>query len=144
MALATSGGVYCDYPGDTIRKLFSPSLATTSPLAYSVLQNLTLTNDDQIFMLDLVVFHNISIDEAACLWLQNNYASWQSWIPDPSHSVSKLLILAISLPLGLFLIFGIVVVLLEVQLRYLQFLGSRSSVFCSSEAKDESFSNQQD
>ena len=80
-ANAADGGVACDYPADHLFKIFWPQLKTQNPGAYTLLKNMTLTNEDQIQLLGQVDNQGIDIDTAARNWVTAHPSTWQAWLP---------------------------------------------------------------
>ncbi len=80
-ATAAEGGVECDYPADVLFKIFWGGMAEAAPDAYTLLQNMTYSTEDQIAMIAAVELDGVSVEEAARTWLDANEATWQSWLP---------------------------------------------------------------
>jgi glycine betaine/proline transport system substrate-binding protein len=80
-ATAASGGVACDYPPDTLFKIFWPGLESANPRAYQFLRSFTFTTEDQITLLNLVDNQQYQINQAARWWITTHEASWKAWIP---------------------------------------------------------------
>ncbi len=79
-AKASSGGVDCDYPADTLFKIVWGGLKDAAPDAYNLLKNLSYSTEDQIAMIAAVEVDGKSIDEAAAEWIAANESVWQGWI----------------------------------------------------------------
>lgn len=75
------GGVDCDYPEDILFKVANTELKNTDPEAYTFLQNFNYTNDDQIGMIAKVDSGEMTAEEAAQEWVDNNEAVWRTWLP---------------------------------------------------------------
>jgi glycine betaine/proline transport system substrate-binding protein len=80
-ATAESGGVDCDYPADNLFKIFWPGLQAAAPDAYTLLQNMQYSTEDQISMIAAVELDGVSVEDAAQAWIDANAAVWQSWLP---------------------------------------------------------------
>jgi glycine betaine/proline transport system substrate-binding protein len=79
-AKASSGGVDCDYPPDTLFKIVWAGLKDAAPDAYHLLHNFSYSTDDQIAMIAAVEVDGKSIDEAAAAWIAANESVWQGWV----------------------------------------------------------------
>jgi len=79
-AKASSGGVDCDYPADTLFKIVWAGLKDAAPDAYNLLRNFNYSTDDQIAMIAAVEVDGKSIDEAAAEWIAANESVWQGWV----------------------------------------------------------------
>jgi glycine betaine/proline transport system substrate-binding protein len=79
-AKASQHGVACDYPPDNLFKIFSPRLRDDSPRAYALLRSFAYATKDQVQLLGLVD-RNMTIDQAARVWVDANAARWQLWVP---------------------------------------------------------------
>jgi glycine betaine/proline transport system substrate-binding protein len=75
------GGVDCDYPEDVLFKVANAELKNTDPDAYTFLTNFNYTNDDQISMIAKVDSGEMTAEEAAQEWVDNNEAVWRAWLP---------------------------------------------------------------
>lgn len=80
-ATRESGGVDCAYPSDTLIKVFWSGLADYAPDAHHVLQQFTLTNLDQIHMMAAVQLDDVSVEDAAQTWIDQNETTWRAWLP---------------------------------------------------------------
>jgi glycine betaine/proline transport system substrate-binding protein len=78
---ANSGGVDCDYPTENLYKIFWAGLADYAPEAHTFLQNFSYTTDDQNRMQANVIIENMTAEEAARLWIQENETVWRAWLP---------------------------------------------------------------
>ncbi len=74
-------GVDCDYPDDVLFKVANVELKNTDPDAYTLLKNFNYTNDDQISMIAKVDSGEMTAEEAAQEWVDNNKAVWKAWLP---------------------------------------------------------------
>jgi glycine betaine/proline transport system substrate-binding protein len=79
-ALAESGGVDCDYPSDTLFKIFWTGLETEAPDVYALLSNMNYSTEEQIAMIAAVELDGKSVEEAAREWINANEATWQGWL----------------------------------------------------------------
>lgn len=75
------GSVDCDYPEDTLLKLANPELDETAPEAHQLLENLTLSNEDQIGLIAAVDEGGQTPQEAAREWVDANEDVWRAWLP---------------------------------------------------------------
>lgn len=80
-ARGEEGGIDCDYPPDELFKIFWAELADYAPDAYTVLNNMNYSTDDQIQMIAAVELDGLSVEEAARNWLDANEDVWQAWLP---------------------------------------------------------------
>ena len=80
-AEAESGGVACDYPADNLFKIFWPGLEEAAPDAYTLLQNMQYSTDDQISMIAAVELDGVAVEDAAQAWIDANTAIWNAWLP---------------------------------------------------------------
>lgn len=76
-----SGNVACDYPEDVLLKIANPTLAEAAPEAHTLLDNMQLTNDQQIALIAMVDEQGMSTEEAARAWIADNESVWQAWLP---------------------------------------------------------------
>ncbi|MGL4610762.1 MAG: ABC transporter substrate-binding protein [Trueperaceae bacterium] len=74
-------GVACDYPEDVLFKIAYTGLKDEEPEAYTLLKNMNYTNEDQIGMIAKVDSGELTAEEAAQEWLDNNEAVWKAWLP---------------------------------------------------------------
>ena len=81
-------GVDCDYPADHLFKIFYPGLAAANPRAYQFLESFSYTTTDQINILAQVdsqmnagLTDQAAVTAAAQWWIDNNTATWKTWIP---------------------------------------------------------------
>jgi len=78
---ATSGGVACDYPPDTLFKIAWSGLKDKAPDAYQFLKNMKYSNDDQIGMIAAVDTDKKTAEQAARDWINAHESVWKAWIP---------------------------------------------------------------
>jgi glycine betaine/proline transport system substrate-binding protein len=78
---ATSGGVACDYPPDTLFKIAWSGLKDKAPDAYQFLKNMKYSNDDQISMIAAVDTDKKTAEQAARDWINAHESVWKAWIP---------------------------------------------------------------
>ncbi|MEO7912347.1 MAG: ABC transporter substrate-binding protein [Roseiflexaceae bacterium] len=78
---ATSGGIDCDYPPDTLFKIAWSGLKEKAPDAYQFLKNMKYSNDDQIGMIAAVDTDKKTAEQAARDWINAHEAVWKTWIP---------------------------------------------------------------
>jgi glycine betaine/proline transport system substrate-binding protein len=80
-AKAKEGGVACDYPEDVLYKIAWSGLKDAAPEAYTLLKNMSYTNDDQVSMIGDVVLQKKSAADAARAWIDKNPDKWAKWLP---------------------------------------------------------------
>lgn len=78
---ADSGAVDCDYPADDLFKIAWSGLEEGAPDAFTLLSNMNYTTDDQVAMLASIETDGMSVEDAAALWIADNEATWQAWLP---------------------------------------------------------------
>lgn len=74
-------GVDCDYPDDVLFKVAWTGLKDEDPDAYTFLKNFNYTNEDQINMIAKVDSGEMTAEEAAQAWVDENEAVWKTWLP---------------------------------------------------------------
>ncbi len=79
-AKAKAGGVACDYPEDNLYKIAWSGLKDAAPDAYTLLKNMTYTNDDQVSMIGDVTLNKKSVADAARAWIDKNPDKWKAWL----------------------------------------------------------------
>lgn len=80
-AAAGDGGVDCDYPEDVLFKAASGMLQEKDAAVYSLLENFTITTEDQLEMLPGVEIDGGDPAEVAAEWVSNHEDTWSSWLP---------------------------------------------------------------
>lgn len=80
-AKTESGGVDCDYPQDTLFKIFWADLKNQAPDAYTLLKNFKYTTEDQISMIAAVELDKKTPAEAAQAWVDAHQDVWKVWLP---------------------------------------------------------------
>lgn len=70
----------CGFQQANISKVASGSFAETWPAAYKLVENLTIDNDAQNAMILAVDNQKIPLDDVIASWLEENEATWQSWV----------------------------------------------------------------
>ena len=73
--------IVCDYPTDTLFKIFSPTLSQIAPDVYTFLRNFNYSNRDQIAMMAFVQVDGMTVEEAAHTWINQHEEIWHSWFP---------------------------------------------------------------
>lgn len=73
--------VACDYPPYILDKVVSKKFADTGGAAYELVKNFSWTNADQNLVSDYMTNQNMSADEAAKKWVEENEAVWKAWLP---------------------------------------------------------------
>jgi glycine betaine/proline transport system substrate-binding protein len=74
------GKYNCDYPTDHLMKTVSAKLETKNPAAFKFLQNMKWTDADQNTVTTYKNADNMTIDEAAQKWVDDNPTVWQKWL----------------------------------------------------------------
>ncbi len=70
----------CGYPADVLFKAASSKLAQIAPAAHRFLQNMNLTDADQISLMAEVDLNGKTPEAAARAWLDQNEAKWSLWL----------------------------------------------------------------
>ena len=78
---ADAGGVDCDYPADDLFKIAWAGLEDGAPDAFTLLSNMNYTTADQVSILASIETDGLTVDDAAALWIDNNDATWKTWLP---------------------------------------------------------------
>ncbi len=71
--------VDCAYPADVLVKLASAKLEEKSPAVWSFVQNVELSNDDQLGLLPAVEIDGEPAEDIAAQWIADNEAIWSEW-----------------------------------------------------------------
>lgn len=71
----------CGWKADEVQKLAWPGLKDLYPEAYAMLQNFSITNEQQNEMVFAVTQEGKTVNEAAALWINSNKPVWKAWIP---------------------------------------------------------------
>lgn len=71
----------CDYPEDVLFKAASAELEAKDPAVWQLLNNFTITTDDQLSMLPPVEIDGREPAEVAAEWVANNEDVWSAWLP---------------------------------------------------------------
>ncbi len=75
------GTFACDYPEERLYNVARVGFRDEHPRAYAFLKNMNLTTEMQQEMLVLVDVEVNEIEEAVRIWMAQNEAAWQAWIP---------------------------------------------------------------
>jgi glycine betaine/proline transport system substrate-binding protein len=73
--------VACDYPEYALNKIVSTKFATEGGKAYELVKNFNWTNEDQNLVSDYITNQDMTAEEAAKKWVEENEAKWKAWIP---------------------------------------------------------------
>jgi glycine betaine/proline transport system substrate-binding protein len=73
--------VACDYPEYALNKIVSTKFATDGGKAYELIKNFNWTNDDQNLVSDYITNQDMTAEEAAKKWVEENKAKWSAWMP---------------------------------------------------------------
>lgn len=71
--------VDCAYPPDTLKKVASSNLQTKDASVWSFLEQLVLTNTDQLGMLPAVEIDGEPAADIAAQWIADNQEIWKAW-----------------------------------------------------------------
>ena len=74
------GKYACAYPPDKLYKAISAKLETKNPAAFGFLQKLKLTDADQNSITSDKNTNDMTIEEAAQKWVDENESTWQGWL----------------------------------------------------------------
>ncbi|KAH3766236.1 cAMP-specific 3',5'-cAMP phosphodiesterase 4 [Pelomyxa schiedti] len=102
-----SSDVFCDYPEEVLYKALWPVFPTEFPHEFSLLKQLSLTNEDQMDIMYDVAERGFTYEEASCLWLQNHTATWATWIPARSNGGPSAEVLVPAIVCSVAALFGI-------------------------------------
>lgn len=72
----------CDFVRGDVRKVAWVGLQEKWPAAYKVLQSLTLTNEQQIKLINMLDKEGKSLDEVSQSWRSENDAIWRGWVSE--------------------------------------------------------------
>jgi glycine betaine/proline transport system substrate-binding protein len=73
--------IACDYPEYALNKVVATKFATTGGNAYTLVKNFQWKNADQNAVADWITNKNMSAEDAAKKWLDENPTVWQAWMP---------------------------------------------------------------
>ncbi len=73
--------VACEYPEYALNKIISTKFANEGGDAATLVKNFTWTNADQNLVSDYITNQNMTADEAAKKWVEENEAVWKAWVP---------------------------------------------------------------
>ena len=76
-----AGDFACDFPDEMTYNVARVGFKDENPTAYAFIKNMSLTTDIQQEMLLLVDVKGNSVEEAVRMWMADNEAVWQAWIP---------------------------------------------------------------
>ena len=72
--------VACDYPETPLKKIVSTKFATEGGKAYDLVKNFSWTNEDQNLVSDYITNQDMTAEEAAKKWVEENEAKWKPWL----------------------------------------------------------------
>jgi glycine betaine/proline transport system substrate-binding protein len=72
----------CDWERGYIKKMIWSGMKDKWPAAYRLLQNYTLTNEDQIPMMKAIDIDGRDLVEVVSEWVEANEARWKPWVDD--------------------------------------------------------------
>jgi glycine betaine/proline transport system substrate-binding protein len=73
--------VACDYPETPLKKIVSTKFATEGGKAFELVKNFQWTNEDQNLVSDYITNQDMTAEEAAKKWVEENEDKWQAWMP---------------------------------------------------------------
>lgn len=73
--------VACDYPEYKLNKIVSKKFADTGGKAFELVRNFSWTNEDQNLVSDYITNQDMTAEEAAKKWVEENPDKWKAWIP---------------------------------------------------------------
>ena len=73
--------IACDYPETPLKKFMRTEFNNTGGDAATMIKNWTWTNDDQNLVADMITNQDMSPEEAAQKWVDENQATWEAWVP---------------------------------------------------------------
>jgi glycine betaine/proline transport system substrate-binding protein len=73
--------IACDYPETPLRKFIRTEFNNTGGDAATMIKNWTWTNADQNLVADMITNQDMSPEEAAEAWVNDNQSTWEAWIP---------------------------------------------------------------
>jgi glycine betaine/proline transport system substrate-binding protein len=74
------GKYACAYPPDELYKAISADLESKNPAAFGFLQKFELTDTDQNTITSYKNVDDMTIEEAAQKWVDENESTWQEWL----------------------------------------------------------------
>ena len=74
--------VACDYPADELFKIFWSGLEEAYPDVFTFLSNMNYSTEDQISMVAAVELDDLTPEEAAEAWVEDNEDVWREWLPE--------------------------------------------------------------
>ena len=72
--------VACDYPETPLKKIVSTKFATEGGAAYDLVKNFKWTNEDQNVVSDYITNQDMTAEEAAKKWVEENEDTWKAWL----------------------------------------------------------------
>ena len=73
--------IACDYPETPLKKIVSTKFATEGGKAYELVKNFSWTNEDQNLVSDYITNQDMTPEEAAKKWVEENEDVWKAWMP---------------------------------------------------------------
>ncbi len=80
---AARAKIACDYPEYKLNKVVATKFAETGGDAYTVVKNFQWKNSDQNEVADWITNKNMTPEDAAKKWLDENQDVWKAWLPTP-------------------------------------------------------------
>ncbi|HET9346142.1 MAG TPA: ABC transporter substrate-binding protein [Candidatus Limnocylindrales bacterium] len=72
--------VACDYPETPLKKIVSTKFATEGGKAYDLVKAFNWTNEDQNLVSDYITNQDMTAEEAAKKWVDENEDKWKAWL----------------------------------------------------------------
>jgi glycine betaine/proline transport system substrate-binding protein len=73
--------IACDYPETPLRKFIRTEFNDNGGDAATMIKNWKWTNADQNLVADYITNQDMSPEEAAKKWVDENQAAWEAWVP---------------------------------------------------------------
>jgi glycine betaine/proline transport system substrate-binding protein len=78
---AARAKIACDYPEYTLNKVVATKFAQSGGDAYTLVKNFKWKNSDQNEVADWITNKNMTPEDAAKKWLDENQDVWKAWMP---------------------------------------------------------------
>lgn len=73
--------VACDYPSYALNKIVRTQFKTDHADAATLIENFSWTNADQNLVSDYITNQDMTAEEAAAKWIEDNKSVWEAWLP---------------------------------------------------------------
>ncbi|XP_011270029.1 hypothetical protein CAOG_08457 [Capsaspora owczarzaki ATCC 30864] len=84
----SSSNYRCEYQPNVMRKMVSSKLPAKNEIAFDLAKVLHYDENELEDMLGRMEYDGMSVDQAACNWVLNNFESMETLLPDPSRLVT--------------------------------------------------------